>query len=270
MIGLSSISSLLRPTASSFASSSRFTLPLSHSLTPRSSSTPQFVQIQQVRHRGQLAPRRTKFKKSAKGAPGTQIPIGGSLKGTTLHHGTYGIRACSSVRISAAQLTSCQMAVRRRIKSVKGAELFLRVFPDIPVCVKGNEQRMGKGKGSFEYWSCRVSPGKVIFEIGGGGIRAEIAKAALKLAQARLPLQTEFITNETGPRLGRYSSASLQSPPSAQPIPAKLVELDVKDEGGARDTVFKREEEDVQRLAQDLQGLSVDGGKKEAAKGVDA
>ncbi|OCF39918.1 ribosomal protein L16 [Kwoniella heveanensis CBS 569] len=265
MIGLSSITSLLRPTASPFASSSRFTLPLSHSLTPRSASSPQFVQIQQVRHRGQLAPRRTKFKKSAKGAPG-----GGSLKGTTLHHGTYGIRACSSVRISAAQLTSCQMAVRRRIKSVKGAQLYLRVFPDIPVCVKGNEQRMGKGKGSFEYWSCRVSPGKVIFEIGGGGIRAEIAKAALKLAQARLPLQTEFITNETGPRLGRFSSASLRPPPSARPIPAKLVELDAKDEGGARDTVFKREEEDVQRLAQELEGLSVDAGKKEAAKGIDA
>jgi hypothetical protein len=59
---------------------------------------------------------------------------------------------------------------------VKGAEVFMRVFPDIPVCVKGNETRMGKGKGSFEYWACRVPLGRVVFEVGGGGIREEIAK----------------------------------------------------------------------------------------------
>ncbi|WWD22649.1 ribosomal protein L16 [Kwoniella shandongensis] len=252
------LTSLLRPSTSAIASSSRFTLPLQHSLSPTTSSL-----LQQVRHRGQLAPRRTKFKKSAKGAPG-----GGSLKGTTLHHGTYGLRACSSVRISAAQLTSCQMAVRRRIKSVKGAQLYLRVFPDIPVCVKGNEQRMGKGKGSFEYWSCRVSPGKVIFEVGGGGIREEIAKAALKLAQARLPLQTEFITISAPPRLGKISSPKLAHPPSARPLPAGLAYFDAKDEGGARDVVMKREEKTVDEIVRGMEALDVK--KVEAAKGVDA
>ncbi|WVR03093.1 ribosomal protein L16 [Kwoniella sp. DSM 27419] len=262
MIG--SLSSLIRPTASAVASSSRAILP---AVRP----TPSSQHLgQQVRFRGQLAPRRTKFKKSAKGAPGTQIPIGGSIKGTTLHHGTFGIRALESVRLSAAQLTSCQMAVRRRIKSVKGAELFLRVFPDIPVCVKGNEQRMGKGKGSFEYWSCRTSPGKVIFEVGGGGIREEIAKAALKLAQARLPLQTEFITSAAGPRLGHLSSTSLPHPPAAQPIPAALAELDAKNEGGARDAVLKREEQAVEGMIREMEALDMGAGRNEAARGIDA
>ncbi|KAK6904674.1 ribosomal protein L16 [Kwoniella mangroviensis CBS 10435] len=246
MIG--SITSLLRPSA--IASSSRFTLPL----CPK----PPTASIQQVRYRGQLAPKRTKYKKAAKGAPGTQIPIGGSLKGTTLHHGTYGLRACSSVRISAAQLSSCQMAVRRKIKPVKGAQMYLRVFPDIPVCVKGNEQRMGKGKGSFEYWSCRVSPGKVIMEIGGGGIREEIAKAALKLAQARLPLQTEFITLSSSPRLGKISHDNLVSPSYARPVPNPIVELDVKDEGRAKDVVLGREAEEVDELSRRLEGAVLD------------
>lgn len=82
-----------------------------------------------------------------------------------------------SARLSSAQLTACREAIKRKIKTVKGAEVFLRVFPDIPVCVKGNEVRMGKGKGSFEFWACRVPMGRVILEIGGGGIREEIAKA---------------------------------------------------------------------------------------------
>nr|XP_018266116.1 ribosomal protein L16 [Kwoniella dejecticola CBS 10117]OBR88274.1 ribosomal protein L16 [Kwoniella dejecticola CBS 10117] len=240
---LGSISSLLRPSA--IASSSRNSLPL----LPRPNPTIN----QQVRFRGQLAPKRTKYKKAAKGAPG-----GGSLKGTTLHHGTYGLRACSSVRISASQLSSCQMAVRRKIKPVKGAQMYLRVFPDIPVCVKGNEQRMGKGKGSFEYWSCRVKPGKVIMEVGGGGIREEIAKAALKLAQARLPLQTEFITIDSSPRLGKISSDGLRSPSYALPVPNPIVELDAKDEGRAKDVVLLREEQQMDDLSRRLEGALLD------------
>ncbi|TYJ53044.1 ribosomal protein L16 [Cryptococcus floricola] len=223
----------------------------------------------QVRFRGQLAPRRTKYRKAGKGAPGTQVPTGGSLKGSTLHHGTFGLRACSSVRLSAAQLTSCQAAVRRRIKPVKGAQFYLRVFPDIPVCVKGNEQRMGKGKGSFEYWSCRVSPGKVIMEVGGGNIREEVAKAALKLAQARLPLQTEFITTSSFPRLGSISSPTLTPPPAAQPIPNNLAWMDAKEEGGARKTVLKREEREVEEVVKGLGALELGKGG-EGARGVDA
>ncbi|WWC67347.1 mitochondrial 54S ribosomal protein uL16m [Kwoniella pini CBS 10737] len=257
MIG--ALTSILRP--SSIASSSRNSLPF----LPKPNPTIN----QQVRFRGQLAPKRTKYKKAAKGAPGTQIPIGGSLKGTSLHHGTYGLRACSSVRISANQLSSCQMAVRRKIKPVKGAQMYLRVFPDIPVCVKGNEQRMGKGKGSFEYWSCRVKPGKVIMEVGGGGIREEIAKAALKLAQARLPLQTEFITIDSSPRLGKLSSQVLQSPSYALPIPNPIVELDAKNEGRAKDVVLQREEEQIEELSRKLEGALLHDITNSSHKGVE-
>ena len=78
--------------------------------------------------------------------------------------------------------------MKKKIKTVKGAQVFLRVFPDVPVAVKGNEVRMGKGKGSFEYWAARVRMGKVVFEIGGGGIREEIAaqgECCLALFMAR-------------------------------------------------------------------------------------
>ncbi|KIR69220.1 ribosomal protein L16 [Cryptococcus bacillisporus CA1873] len=244
--------SIFRPTTSR----PRLALSLPTFLAPKNPTQG----VQQVRFRGQLAPKRTKYRKASKGAPG-----GGSLKGTALHHGTFGLRACSSVRLSAAQLTSCQAAVRRKIKPIKGAQFYLRVFPDIPVCVKGNEQRMGKGKGSFEYWSCRVKPGKVIMEVGGGDIREEIAKAALKLAQARLPLQTEFITLSSSPRLGRIATPALADPPSAQPIPNNLAYLDAKEEGGARRVIMRREERAVEEIVDGLRGLEV----KNAAKGID-
>lgn len=83
------------------------------------------------------------------------MPIGGSLKGTTLNEGEYGLRLLAPARLSAKQLQSAETALKRKLKVVKGAQVFMRVFPDIPVCVKGNETRMGKGKGSFEFWACR-------------------------------------------------------------------------------------------------------------------
>ncbi len=105
-----------------------------------------------------------------------QVPTGGSIKGTTIATGEFGLRLLEPARLSAAVLTTCRDAMKKKIKTVKGARVFLRVFPDVPVAVKGNEVRMGKGKGSFEYWAARVRMGKVVFEIGGGGIREEIAK----------------------------------------------------------------------------------------------
>jgi len=93
----------------------------------------------------------------------------------------------------------------------------LRVFPDIPVCVKGNETRMGKGKGSFEYWACRAPPGRVIFEIGGEGLREEIARDALKIVSAVLPVRTDFITKATPPRVGMMLLPSQSTTTSARP-----------------------------------------------------
>jgi ribosomal protein L16 len=128
-----------------------------------------------VRFRSQLAPRRTKYRKAHKGR--VPVPTGGSLKGTTIQEGEYGIRLLASARLSAKQLQSAETALKRKLKVVKGAQVFMRVFPDIPVCVKGNETRMGKGKGSFEFWACRAPVGRVIFEIGGPvEIRQEVAR----------------------------------------------------------------------------------------------
>jgi ribosomal protein L16 len=162
----------------------------------------------QSRNAAQLAPRRTKYRKAHKG----RVPLhtGGSLKGTTLSEGAYGIRLLEPARLSAKQLQSAEVALKRKLKVIKGAQVFMRVFPDIPVCVKGNETRMGKGKGSFEFWACRATVGRVIFEIGGPvDIRPEVAKEALRLASAKLPVRSEFITRESAPRLGRLLETSI-------------------------------------------------------------
>ncbi|BEJ14383.1 hypothetical protein CspHIS471_0401500 [Cutaneotrichosporon sp. HIS471] len=169
-----------------------------------------------VRFRGQLAPRRTKYRKSQKGRP--SFPTGGSIKGTTLQFDGYGLRLLSAVRLTAGQLTSIRESVKRKIKPIKGAEFYFRVFPDVPVCVKGNETRMGKGKGAFEYWACRVPAGRVVMEIAGGEIREEVAKQALKLAQVKIPVKTEFISHKTPPRLGTLVSGELSKPEEAQKL----------------------------------------------------
>lgn len=137
----------------------------------------------QVRFASNLAPRRTKYRKSQKGR--VSFPIGGSVKGTTVTQGMYGLRTLEPCRITAVQLTAAETAMKRKLKVVRGSQVFMRVFPDVPVCVKGNETRMGKGKGSFEYWACRyvhlanssVPVGRVLFEIGGHvEVRPEVAR----------------------------------------------------------------------------------------------
>ncbi|KAJ8587366.1 ribosomal protein L16 [Rhizopogon salebrosus TDB-379] len=154
-----------------------------------------------VRFRSQLAPRQVQHVKRHKGR--VPIPIGGSTKGTTLAYGEWGIRIKGmGVRFSAKQLTTAEEVIKRKIKVVKGAKVYLRVFPDIPVCIKGNETRMGKGKGTFEFWATRVPTGRVIFEIGGTPIREELAREALRQAADKLPTTMEFITRSTPPRLG--------------------------------------------------------------------
>lgn len=103
--------------------------------------------------------------------------MGGSIKGTTLQQGAFGIRVLEPARLTAKQLSSAMTALKRKLKVIKNCQVFMRVFPDIPVCVKGNETRMGKGKGAFSYWACRAPVGRVIFEVGGDvEIREEVAK----------------------------------------------------------------------------------------------
>ncbi|KAF9009477.1 ribosomal protein L10e/L16 [Cyathus striatus] len=154
------------------------------------------------RNRGQLAPNKVKYAKRHKGR--IPIPTGGSTKGTTLAFGDWGIRIVGNgARLSAKQLTTAQEVLKKKLKVFKGAKIYLRIFPDIPVCVKGNETRMGKGKGTFEFWATRVPTGRVIFEIGGVPIREELARDILRQASAKLPTKMEFINKTTPPRLGR-------------------------------------------------------------------
>ena len=108
-------------------------------LQPSSAFLPSFLsnshlQLGQVRYRGTLVPRKTKYRKAHKG----KVPVrtGGSTAGTTLQHGDYGIRVKEGVRFSAKQLTSAREALKRGIKAIKGAQVYLRLFPDIPVCIK--------------------------------------------------------------------------------------------------------------------------------------
>ncbi|PLW11200.1 hypothetical protein PCANC_18791 [Puccinia coronata f. sp. avenae] len=155
---------------------------------------------QQHRTRADLAPKKFKYRKAFKGAP--PIRTGGSTVATTLEHGQFGLRVLEPCRLSAKTLQSCETAIKRAIKPTKGAKCYLRVFPDLPVCVKGNETRMGKGKGPFEYWACRASVGRVLFEVGGGGIQKEMAFAALQHAKPRLPVTSEFIELDSRARLG--------------------------------------------------------------------
>ncbi|KAH7882470.1 ribosomal protein L16p/L10e-domain-containing protein [Phlebopus sp. FC_14] len=184
-----------------------------------------------ARFRSQLAPRQVKYAKRQKGR--VPVPIGGSTRGTTLAYGDWGIRIKGmGVRLTAKQLMTAEEAIKRHIKVIKGAKVFRRVFPDIPVCIKGNETRMGKGKGTFEFWATRAPIGRVIFEIGGTPIREEMAREgilttyslplllidelsvlALRLAAAKLPSTYEFVDRRALPRLG----SMLVEPPSQVP-----------------------------------------------------
>jgi len=125
------------------------------------------------------------------------------VKGTTLAFGEYGIRVKGNGgRLSADHLTVAEDVIKRKLKVVKGAKVYMRVFPSTPVSVKGNETRMGRGKGPFEYWAVRVPTGRVLFEVGGVPIREEVVREAFAQAAAKLPLSVAFITRATPPRLG--------------------------------------------------------------------
>ncbi|CAK7193322.1 50S ribosomal protein L16 [Commensalibacter sp. Nvir] len=132
-----------------------------------------------------LSPRRTKFRKAHKGR------IHGMAKGgTELNFGTYGLKALQPERITARQIEASRRAITRAMKRM--GRVWIRIFPDLPVSSKPAEVRMGSGKGSPEFWVARVKPGRILFEIEG--VSPEIAKEALTLGAAKLPIKTKFIT----------------------------------------------------------------------------
>jgi large subunit ribosomal protein L16 len=107
-----------------------------------------------------LSPKRTKFRKAHKGR------IHGNAKGgTTLNFGAYGLKALQPERITARQIEAARRAITRHIK--RQGRVWIRIFPDVPVSQKPTEVRMGKGKGTPEYWACRIKPGRILFELEG-------------------------------------------------------------------------------------------------------
>ena len=131
-----------------------------------------------------LSPKRTKFRKAHKGR------VHGNAKGgTSLNFGTFGLKAMQPGRITARQIEASRRALPRHIK--RAGKVWIRIFPDVPVSSKPAEVRMGKGKGSPEYWMCRVKPGRVMFELDG--VESEIAREALTLAAAKMPIRCKVI-----------------------------------------------------------------------------
>jgi large subunit ribosomal protein L16 len=139
-----------------------------------------------------LQPKKTKFRKAFKGR------MNGNAKGgTSLDFGSYGLKALEPERVTARQIEAARRAITRQMK--RAGRVWIRVFPDLPVSKKPTEVRMGKGKGSPEFWAARVKPGKIMFEIDGVG--EETAREALRLGAAKLPIRTRVVA-----RLGEIAS----------------------------------------------------------------
>jgi large subunit ribosomal protein L16 len=131
-----------------------------------------------------LQPKRTKYRKAFKGR------ISGAAKGGfNLDFGSYGLKAMEPDRLTARQIEAARRAITRHMK--RAGRVWIRVFPDVPVSKKPAEVRMGSGKGAPEFWAARVKPGRILFELEG--VPVTIAKEALALAAAKLPIKTRFV-----------------------------------------------------------------------------
>ena len=131
-----------------------------------------------------LQPTRTKFRKAHKGRI-----HGLATSGATLAFGQYGLKAVEPERITARQIEAARRALTRHMK--RSGRVWIRVYPDVPVSKKPLEVRMGSGKGAPEFWVARVKPGRILFEIDG--VPVGVAREALLLAAAKLPIKTRFI-----------------------------------------------------------------------------
>ncbi len=131
-----------------------------------------------------LQPARTKFRKAHKGRI-----HGTATSGTELNFGQYGLKALEPDRVTARQIEAARRAMTRHMK--RAGRVWIRIFPDVPVSKKPIEVRMGKGKGTPELWVCRIKPGRIMFEIDG--VSVQVAREALALAAAKLPIKTRFI-----------------------------------------------------------------------------
>ena len=132
-----------------------------------------------------LSPRRTKFRKQQRGRM-----EGLASRGSTLNFGDFGLQAQEPSWITSRQIEASRRAMTRYIR--RGGKIWIRIFPDKPITMRPAETRMGSGKGNPEFWVAVVKPGRIMFEIGG--VTEEIAREAMRLADAKLPIKTKFIT----------------------------------------------------------------------------
>lgn len=132
-----------------------------------------------------LQPKRTKFRKMRKGRN-----RGLAQSGNKVSFGQYGLKCVGRARITARQIEAARRAISRHVK--RGGKIWIRVFPDVPITQKPLEVRMGSGKGNVEYWVAKIQPGKVLYEIEG--VAEEIAREAFRLAAAKLPVPTVFVS----------------------------------------------------------------------------
>ena len=132
-----------------------------------------------------LQPKRTKFRKQMKSRN-----RGLAHRGSTVSFGEFGLKATGRGRMTARQIEAARRAMTRHVK--RGGKIWIRVFPDKPITEKPLEVRQGKGKGNVEYWVAQIQPGRMLYEMEG--VSEELAREAFKLAAAKLPLKTTFVT----------------------------------------------------------------------------
>lgn len=132
-----------------------------------------------------LSPKRTKYRKAHKGR------VKGVAKGGThLNFGSYGLKAMAAGRVTARQIEAARRAITRHLR--RTGRIWICIFPDVPVSTKPAEVRMGKGKGSPDYWMCRVKPGRILFEVDG--VPVDLAHEAFERGAAKLPMATRVVT----------------------------------------------------------------------------
>jgi len=171
--------------------------------------------INLVRFKHEYAPRFKKLRKAMKGR--VSVRTGGSIKGNSVEFGEYGLRLkTNGIRMDAAQLLAADKVLKRALRP-SGSDLITRFTCNTAVCVKGNQTRMGKGKGAFDHWACRVPTGKVLFEVRGN-IHERVAREALRKAADKLPGLYEIVTKDS---LIRVSPTHLIE----KPKPVDYVEL---------------------------------------------
>ena len=132
-----------------------------------------------------LQPKKTKFRKQQKGKL-----RGFATSGAKVSFGEFGLKAITRGRVTARQIEAARRAMTRHIK--RGGKDWIRIFPDVPITKKPVEVRMGKGKGNVEYWVAKVQPGKVLYEMEG--VSEDVAREAFRLAAAKLPVLTTFVS----------------------------------------------------------------------------